>query len=94
MNAELLVEGVEAAHPAVGVFVTPSHPPGPDLDAALRLLGGLEARYPIDVDERELRRRSEEVKQYYEALASRLTALQQGENSLEGREFPADRMYM
>lgn len=94
VNAELLVEGFEASHPATGVFVTPSHPPGPDLDAALRLLGGLEALYPVDVDERELRRRSEEVHQYYEALATRLTALQHNENSLEGREFPADRMYM
>ncbi|WP_440767448.1 proteasome assembly chaperone family protein [Natronorubrum sp. DTA7] len=94
VNAELLVRGLEASHPATGVFVTPSHPPDPDLDAALRLLGGLEACYSIDVDERELRRRFEEVTQYYEALASRLTALQQGENSLEDREFPADRMYM
>lgn len=94
VNAELLVDGLEADRPAVGVFVTPSHPPGPDLDAALRLLEGLESVYPVDVDERELRRRSEELKQYYEALASRLTAMQRRENSLEDRDFPDDRMYM
>ncbi len=61
------------------------HLPGPDYDAALRLLEGVEFCYPIDADERELHQRSEEMKRYYEKLTDRLAALQQGEQPIEGR---------
>ena len=79
---------------AAGVFVTPTHPPGPDLNAALELLAALEACYPIDVDEAELRTRSAERTRYYEELADRLQTLEQEQQSLERRDVPEDRMYM
>lgn len=79
---------------AAGVFVTPTHPPGPDLTAALELLAALEACYPIDVDEAELRTRSAERTRYYEELADRLRTLEEEQRSLERRDVPEDRMYM
>ncbi|SFS87759.1 proteasome assembly chaperone family protein [Halostagnicola kamekurae] len=91
---ELLRDGLEARQPSVGVFVTPVHLPGPDLEAALRLLEGVETCYPIEVDERELRRQSDEMKRYYEELTSRLTALKERQQSVDSRDFPEDRMYM
>jgi uncharacterized protein len=93
-TGELLGHGIGTAPPSVGAFVTPTHLPGPDIDAALRLLKGVKSCYPIEVDERELRQRSEEMKQYFEELASRLATLKQEEQPIEGRDFPEDRMYM
>ncbi|AEH39345.1 proteasome assembly chaperone family protein [Halopiger xanaduensis] len=93
-TGELLGRGIGTPRPSVGAFVTPTHLPGPDIDAALRLLEGVESCYPIEVDERELRQRSEEMKRYFEELASRLATLKQEEQSIERRDFPEDRMYM
>lgn len=92
--SELLVRGLEGEAPPVGVLVTPTHPPGPDLDAALRFLDALEAIYGLGVDETELRERAEETKRYYEELAQRMEALHEEEPSYRGRDFPEDRMYM
>lgn len=78
----------------VGVFVTPTHPPGPDVDAALRLLGALEGCYGFDVDEAELEALSEQLRRYYTELADRMEALGQGEQPVASRDFPEDRMYM
>lgn len=91
---ELIVRGLDRHTPPVGTLVTPTHLPGPDLDAALRLLGALRSVYGIDVDESELQTRSEEMKRYYQGLAERMQALQEGELAGEGREYPEDRMYM
>ncbi|GAB3672812.1 hypothetical protein GCM10028856_26640 [Halopiger thermotolerans] len=74
--------------------MTPAHPPGPDFDAALTLLEGIESLYPVEIDEGELRRRSEEMHRYYEELADRMTALRQRDQPVRGRDFPEDRMYM
>lgn len=91
---EVLRSGIGIPQPAIGVFITPAHPPGPDHDAALLLLNAVESCYPIDIDEQELHRRAAETKQYYEELASRLAALKQGEGQPNERDFPEDRMYM
>ncbi|MDJ1432470.1 PAC2 family protein [Halostagnicola sp. A-GB9-2] len=94
VHAQILVRSLEETDPSVGVLTTPSHPPGPDIDAALRLLDALARLYEIDVDEQELQARSEEMHRYYEELAARLNVLQQNEQSVENRDFPENRMYM
>ena len=76
-----------------GVYVTPTHPPGPDVEAALKLLDALERIYGVDVDETELRELGEELKQYYEQLAQRMNQAQ-GDESLSSHDYPEDRMYM
>ncbi|WP_430505729.1 proteasome assembly chaperone family protein [Haloparvum sp. PAK95] len=91
---ELLVRGMEGDLPPVGVLVTPSHPPGPDLDGALRLLGSLRTVYGVDVDETDLRRRADEMRQYYRELSERMQSLRDGEEGRRGEEYPHDRMYM
>ncbi|RKD88992.1 proteasome assembly chaperone family protein [Halopiger aswanensis] len=80
--------------PAAGAFITPAHVPGPDLEAALQLLEGVESCYSVDVDERRLRERAEEMNRYYEELANRLATLQQEDQPIDRRDFPEDRMYM
>ncbi|MGZ0746205.1 proteasome assembly chaperone family protein [Haloparvum sp. AD34] len=91
---ELLVRGMEGDLPPVGVLVTPSHPPAPDLDGALRLLGSLRTVYGVDVDETDLRRRADEMRQYYRELSERMQSLRDGEEGRRGEEYPHDRMYM
>lgn len=88
---ELVTRGLDSDALDVGVLVTPAHPPGPDLDGALRLLEGFERVYDVDVDESELQTRAEEMKQYYQGLASRMQRLQESESR---RDYPEDRMYM
>lgn len=92
--SELLVRGMEDEAPPVGVLVTPTHPPGPDLDAAIRFLDVLDSMYDLSVDETELRERSEEMKRYYEELGQRMQTLQEEETPYRARDFPEDRMYM
>lgn len=91
--AELLTRALDGDLPPTGVLVTPGHEPGPDLDAALLLLDGAESVLGLDVDETELTERSEQMRQYYSALAERMETLQEGDQ-LGGREFGEDRMYM
>lgn len=91
---ELITLGLENERPAVGSLVTPAHYPGPDLDGALRLLDAVETVYGIDVDERELKEGSEKMKQQYQELVQRMQAIQEGDQSLQSRDFPEDRMYM
>jgi uncharacterized protein len=86
----LLEDGINDETPAVGVLVTPGHPPGPDFDAALLFMDAVCAHYDIDVDRTELEERSEEVDRYYAELADRMGAVQD-----EGsRDWIDDRMYM
>jgi uncharacterized protein len=86
---ELVTRSLEATAPRTGVLLTPTHTPGPDLEAAIRLLDALEPVYGLDVDETELRDRATRMAQYYEDLAERMQTLQAGD-----RDYPSDRMYM
>lgn len=91
---EVVTRNLDKAAPATGVFITPTHPPGPDIDAALLLLDAIEALYRFEVDETELRQLGEQLKQYYEQLADRMTTIARGEAPLTSHDFPEDRMYM
>jgi len=91
---ELMLRSLDGEAPPMGALVTPTHLPGPDLEAALRLIGALESVYGITVAEEELRERSREMQQYYEELTKRMQALQEGARAGEGLEYPDDRMYM
>jgi uncharacterized protein len=92
--SELLVRSLEDEAPPLGVLVTPTHPPGPDLDGALRFLDALTTIYGLRVDATELQERSREMKRYYEELAQRMQALREEEAPHRARDFPDDRMYM
>lgn len=91
---ELMTRSMETTAPPVGALVTPAHPPGPDLEGALLLLDALENVYGFEVDETELRHRSEELRQYYQELADRMRSLGDGEGSMTGGDYPEDRMFM
>lgn len=91
---EMLARGLSDEFPSVGALVTPSHPPGPDFDAAARLLNALKVLYGIDVDEEGLKRREDEMKQYYEELLERLRTMQDDSRSMRDRDFPDEGMYM
>lgn len=91
---ELVIRALDDDTLEVGVYVTPTHPPGPDIDAALLLIDALEDRYDFDVDEAELRQLSEQLRQYYTGLADRMDALGQADAPIASRDFPEDRMYM
>lgn len=90
---ELMTRGLEDAFPPVGVFVTPTHPPGPDIDAALRFLDVLQAVYDLSVDRTELAQLAGEVQQYYAELADRIQALDDSAQSVASQEYPEDRMF-
>jgi uncharacterized protein len=90
---ELTTRGMES-ETSVGALVTPTHPPGPDLEAAIRLLEATTELYGIDVDPEDLRQRSEEMRRYYTELAEQMRSLQESDQSLESRDYPEDRMYM
>jgi len=91
---ELATHGLDDDGPAVGVYITPTHPPGPDIDASLLLLDTFQEIYGITVDEEELRARSEELKQYYQELTGHLESISEREQSLAPRDYPEDRMFM
>ncbi|MFB6171199.1 MAG: proteasome assembly chaperone family protein [Haloarculaceae archaeon] len=90
---ELLVRAIDGDAPPTGVLVTPTHIPGPDLNAALRLLEALGPVCGIEVAEDELRERADEMEQYYQSLAERMRAMEEGQ-STDRQEYPGDRMYM
>jgi uncharacterized protein len=91
---EIVSQGLDERAPPVGVYITPTHPPGPDIDASLLLLDSIQTIYDFTVDEEELRTRSEDLKQYYQELGQRMEALGDGDQSLASREYPDDRMFM
>jgi uncharacterized protein len=84
---ELLVRSMDGEVPPTGVLVTPTHPPGPDLDAAIRFLDALRSLYEVPVDAGELRQRSNELKQYYAELADRMQAANEGSGYSEDRGY-------
>jgi uncharacterized protein len=87
---ELVTRSLDERLPETGVLLTPTHLPGPDIDAALRLLAALEGLYDLDIDETELRSFGDQLKQYYEQLASRM----ESRSGDLGGEYPDDRMFM
>lgn len=91
---EIVTRSLDTESPPVGVFITPAHPPGPDIDASLLLLEAIQEIYGFSVDEAELRQASEELKQYYTELTDHMQSLGEAEQPLASRDFPEDRMYM
>lgn len=88
---ELLARSLEGAGPPTGVYVTPTHPPGPDLDAALLFLDAIEQTHGVAVDRGELERLSEETRRYYQELAERMqTRGEEGDRS----GYPEDMAFM
>jgi len=83
---ELLSRSLEGLAPPTGVYVTPTHPPGPDLDAALLFLQTLQTTHGIDVDVTELRELSDERKRYYADLAERMETLEKQRSA----DYPED----
>lgn len=94
LPAELVSRGLDGDGTPTGVFVTPAHPPGPDVDGALRFLDSIEEAYGLSVDRQALEELSENIKQHYETLAERMQTVTESEDARADREFYADRMYM
>ena len=91
---ELVSRSLDDDAPPVGVYVTPAHPPGPDIDAALFLLDAIEQAYGISVDLQELEDLSDSIHKHYAALAERMDSLRDTDTSSVDREFAEDRMFM
>jgi uncharacterized protein len=91
---ELTTRSLDESAPDLGVFITPTHPPGPDIDAALRLIEAAESVYDFEVDETELRELGEQFREYYEQLADRMNSMTEGLESPGSHDYPEDRMYM
>lgn len=91
---ELTGRSIGGDAPPVGTFVTPAHPPGPDVDAALLLLDAIETVYDVPVDLTELEDLSDTIRQHYATLGERMETLRDTRDSLADREFYEDRMFM
>lgn len=91
---ELVSHSLSGEGPPVGVFLTPAHPPGPDIDGALQFLDVIEEIYDVTVNREELEELSREIKQYYETLDERIATLNATEEARDDRDFYADRGYM
>lgn len=89
---ELVSRSLDDDAPPTGVYITPAHPPGPDIDAALLLLDAIEEIYGVSVDRTELEELSADIKRHYENLADRMSTL--AEEQAGRREFAEDRMFM
>jgi uncharacterized protein len=87
INGAITARGLDSALRTC-VFTTPAHPQVPDVDAALRLLGAVDAVYDLDLDTGPLEAFAGEVSRYYEELAERMAAHESEER------VPEDRMYM
>ncbi|ADB62516.1 protein of unknown function DUF75 [Haloterrigena turkmenica DSM 5511] len=90
---ELTARSLDGEAPPLGTYVTPTHPPGPDLEAALRYLDLLGTVYDLDIDDDQLRERAAELQRYYAELADRMAALEAREDP-GSQNFPEDRMFM
>lgn len=94
LPGEFVLRSLEGSAPPVGVYVTPCHPPGPDLDAALRLLDALESVHGVPLDRTALDESAAVQRQYYEKLADRLRTMTEDDRRVGTREYPEDRMFM
>lgn len=92
--AEFTTRSLDGELPPLGTIVTPIHPPGPDFDAAVRFLEFLREGYGLEVDDRQLRERSESMNRYYDELADRIETLESEGSGSEERQLPMDRMFM
>ncbi|SEW27993.1 proteasome assembly chaperone family protein [Natrinema salifodinae] len=90
---ELTARSLEGEAPPLGAYITPTHPPGPDLGAALRYLGLLETVYGLEIDDEQLREHAAELQRYFAELADRMEALESQEG-IANQSFPEDRMFM
>lgn len=91
---EVMTRSLDEQAPEAGALITPTHPPGPDVDAALKLLDALQTLYGFEVETAELTDLREQLKQYYEQLADRMATIAEGEEPLASHDYPEDRMYM
>ncbi|WP_293031827.1 hypothetical protein [Natronococcus sp.] len=62
--------------PPHGTPVTPIHPPEPEFDAAVRFLKFLREGTHLEVDDRQLRERSESMSRDYDELTDRIETLE------------------
>lgn len=92
--AELVHRSLSGDAPPVGVYVTPVHPPGLDVDASLYLLDAVDSVYGVSVDLTALEDLSDRLRRHYATLSERLETLEESEDSVENRDFAVDRMYM
>jgi uncharacterized protein len=92
--SEFLSHSLDGEGPPTGIYVTPAHPPGPDIDGTLLFLDALEAVYDLAIDRSELEDLSREIQTHYETLAERMASLEESEKARDERDFYADRMYM
>lgn len=92
--SEFLSHSLEGEGTPTGIYVTPAHPPGPDIDGALLFLDALESIYDLEIDRSDLEDLSREIKTHYETLAERMATLEESEKARDERDFYADRMYM
>lgn len=83
---EIVTRCLDDRAPDTGVLVTPTHPPGPDIEATLKFIVALEDVYDISVDESELRELGARFEEYYEQLEERMSTMTDTEES--------DRMFM
>ena len=90
---ELVMRSLEDTAPETGAFITPTHPPGPDIEATLRLIEAVERIYDVDVDETELRELGEQFREYYEQLTDRMATMSEAE-AAGSHDYPEDRMFM
>jgi uncharacterized protein len=91
---EFLHQGLDRADLSVGALVTPAHPPGPDMEAAIRLLEVVDGLYALDLDLGELEEAAEQTRKHFEELGERMRALQESDEATGSRDYPIDRMYM
>lgn len=91
---EVVTQSLDEPALDTGVLLTPTHPPGPDIEAALRLIEAAETLYGFAVDETELRELGEQLEEHYEQLADRMATLSEGVESPGSHDYPVDRMYM
>jgi uncharacterized protein len=89
VHADLVSRGIDT-HLSVGVLQTPVHPPAQDVDAAIRLIGAFEEVYGVDVDTGPLEEYARELQEHYEALAERMSKLEEESRRRAGE----DRAYM
>lgn len=88
---ELLTRSLAEEAPPVGALVTPAHPPGPDLEGAIRLIEAVESVSGLAVDGAALREEAREMERHFEELAHRMRTLQKERGR---QEYPEDRMFM
>lgn len=94
LAGEIANRSVGGTAPPAGVLVTPSHPPGPDLSAALLFVEALNEVHDLSIDTGELEELSSELKRHYEELAERLEAMNEAAGSAESRDYAEDRAFM